>query len=239
MQTQALRPLRRAPWRAGPTAVSDRERGLPAAWAADQRATRSARARARPRTARIVARLGPRTPEGTTSTVLVLTGVDRGATAGSGSRCGSPMLPNNSLGLGRTRAAARRLRRASRRIWWSTRRRLARDAVSQRGRAILSASGSASAGPSRPDTRRACFYVRNELTRFASAVLLGRSPSARALDYGRPHRLAGRRRIVGIHGTDEPGRHSRPHRPGCIRLRNADIVRLARLMPPGTPVTIR
>jgi lipoprotein-anchoring transpeptidase ErfK/SrfK len=44
---------------------------------------------------------------------------------------------------------------------------------------------------------------------------------------------------VGIHGTDEPdllpGRVSH----GCIRMRNADIVRLARLMPMGTPLTIR
>jgi lipoprotein-anchoring transpeptidase ErfK/SrfK len=26
---------------------------------------------------------------------------------------------------------------------------------------------------------------------------------------------------------------------GCIRLRNADVLRLARLMPVGTPLTIR
>ena len=44
---------------------------------------------------------------------------------------------------------------------------------------------------------------------------------------------------VGIHGTDQPeilpGRVSH----GCIRMRNADILRLARLMPLGTPLTIR
>ena len=44
--------------------------------------------------------------------------------------------------------------------------------------------------------------------------------------------------FVGIHGTDRPelipGRISH----GCIRMRNADIRRLARLMPLGTPVTI-
>jgi hypothetical protein len=43
---------------------------------------------------------------------------------------------------------------------------------------------------------------------------------------------------VGIHGTNEPqlipGRISH----GCIRLRNPDILRLGRLMPVGTPVTI-
>ena len=45
--------------------------------------------------------------------------------------------------------------------------------------------------------------------------------------------------FVGIHGTDRPdlipGRVSH----GCVRLRNADIRRLAALMPVGTPVTIR
>jgi L,D-transpeptidase-like protein len=45
--------------------------------------------------------------------------------------------------------------------------------------------------------------------------------------------------VVGIHGTNTPqllpGRVSH----GCIRLRNDAIVRLARLMPLGTPVTIR
>ena len=44
--------------------------------------------------------------------------------------------------------------------------------------------------------------------------------------------------FVGIHGTDRPellpGRVSH----GCIRMRNPDILRLGRLMPVGTPVTI-
>jgi hypothetical protein len=45
--------------------------------------------------------------------------------------------------------------------------------------------------------------------------------------------------FIGIHGTDQPdlipGRISH----GCVRMRNADIRRLATLMPLGTPVTIR
>jgi lipoprotein-anchoring transpeptidase ErfK/SrfK len=44
---------------------------------------------------------------------------------------------------------------------------------------------------------------------------------------------------IGIHGTDAPqlipGRISH----GCIRLRNPDIVRLSRMLPLGTPLTIR
>ena len=45
--------------------------------------------------------------------------------------------------------------------------------------------------------------------------------------------------VVGIHGTTQPGLI--PGRPshGCIRLRNRDISRLARLMPIGTPVHVR
>jgi lipoprotein-anchoring transpeptidase ErfK/SrfK len=45
--------------------------------------------------------------------------------------------------------------------------------------------------------------------------------------------------FIGIHGTNAPellpGRVSH----GCIRLRNEDILQLGRLMPVGTPVTIR
>jgi hypothetical protein len=45
--------------------------------------------------------------------------------------------------------------------------------------------------------------------------------------------------VVGIHGTDQP--ELIPGRPshGCIRVRNRAIVRLARLMPIGTPVRVR
>lgn len=44
--------------------------------------------------------------------------------------------------------------------------------------------------------------------------------------------------VVGIHGTDQP--ELIPGRPshGCIRVRNADIARLWRLIPLGTPVRI-
>jgi hypothetical protein len=44
--------------------------------------------------------------------------------------------------------------------------------------------------------------------------------------------------VVGIHGTDQPWLI--PGRPshGCVRVRNRAIVRLARLMPIGTPVRI-
>jgi lipoprotein-anchoring transpeptidase ErfK/SrfK len=81
------------------------------------------------------------------------------------------------------------------------------------------------------------FYIRNVLTKY-------RSPFYGPLAFGTSARSSvltdwpggG---YVGIHGTNAPelvpGRISH----GCIRLRNEDILKLGRLMPVGTPVTIR
>jgi hypothetical protein len=80
------------------------------------------------------------------------------------------------------------------------------------------------------------FYVRNKLVRYESPVYgpvafgtSARSPTATDWPAGG---------FIGIHGTDRPdllpGRVSH----GCIRLRNADILELARRMPVGTPLTI-
>lgn len=45
--------------------------------------------------------------------------------------------------------------------------------------------------------------------------------------------------FIGIHGTDAPGLIPGHISHGCIRLRNATILRLARIMRVGTPLTIR
>ena len=44
--------------------------------------------------------------------------------------------------------------------------------------------------------------------------------------------------VVGIHGTDQPGLIPGRISHGCVRLTNAAILTLGRLMPVGTPVTI-
>ena len=44
---------------------------------------------------------------------------------------------------------------------------------------------------------------------------------------------------VGLHGTNQPGLIPGRISNGCIRVRNAEILRLDRLMPLGTPVLIR
>jgi lipoprotein-anchoring transpeptidase ErfK/SrfK len=87
------------------------------------------------------------------------------------------------------------------------------------------------------DTPRGSFYIRDRLTRYRSPtygpVAFGtsaRSPTATDWPAGG---------YIGIHGTDQPGLIPGRISHGCIRLRNADILRLARLMAPGTPVTIR
>ena len=45
--------------------------------------------------------------------------------------------------------------------------------------------------------------------------------------------------IVGIHGTNEPQLVPGDPSHGCIRMHNADIARLARLVPIGTPILVR
>ena len=92
-------------------------------------------------------------------------------------------------------------------------------------------------GRPRWPTPRGRFYIRNRLTRYAG-------PTYGPLAFGTSARSAhftdwpggG---FIGIHGTDQP--HLIPGRVshGCIRMRNADILALARLMPVGTPLTIR
>ena len=80
------------------------------------------------------------------------------------------------------------------------------------------------------------FAVRSELTRYASSfygpIAFGTTARSAVLtDWPGGG-------VVGIHGTSEPdlipGRVSH----GCIRMRNRDILRLSRLMPVGTPLTI-
>jgi lipoprotein-anchoring transpeptidase ErfK/SrfK len=102
------------------------------------------------------------------------------------------------------------------------------------GRRIFSAP--VGTGTPQAPTPTGHFVIRNRLTRYRSAfygpVALGTSARTKLTDWPGGG-------FVGIHGTDRPelipGRVSH----GCIRLRNSDILRLARLAPVGTPLTIR
>jgi L,D-transpeptidase-like protein/SH3 domain-containing protein len=81
------------------------------------------------------------------------------------------------------------------------------------------------------------FYIRDKLTNFNNPfygpVAFGtsaRSPTLTDWPGGG---------YVGVHGTNEPGILPGHVSHGCIRMRNPAILTLARLMPVGTPLTIR
>jgi hypothetical protein len=45
--------------------------------------------------------------------------------------------------------------------------------------------------------------------------------------------------VIGLHGTNDPSSIGRQSSHGCIRMSNADIRRLVRVLPLGTPIDIR
>jgi hypothetical protein len=197
-------------------------------WAAVRRATL---ARSAPRVdARAVARVSTRTPEDTTNLLLAL-GRTEDAAGRLWVRVRLPILPAGTIGW---------VPRSALGAYGTVRTRLVvnRTALTatllRNGRRVFRAP--VGVGEDDWPTPRGEFYVRNLLTRFASPtygpLAFGTSARSETLtdwpDGG----------YVGIHGTDRPelipGRVSH----GCIRLRNADIRRLARLMPVGTPLTV-
>jgi hypothetical protein len=177
-----------------------------------------------------VATLTPTTEEGTTNVVLVLQ--DSRALGERWARVRLPVLPNGRLGwvprsaLGGYQFVDTHLV-VDRTRFTAT---LFKD-----GRRIFQAP--VGVGVPAAPTPTGQFYVRVKLRGFGDPVY---GPIA----FGTNARSAvltdwpggG---FIGIHGTNEPelipGRISH----GCIRLRNADILRLSRLMPVGTPLTIR
>jgi L,D-transpeptidase catalytic domain len=197
-------------------------------WAVVRRAV-PVRTRASSKSRRLTV-LQKQTPEGTTNIVLVL---GRRADAGGGLwiRVRVPLLGRNTGwvprgGLGGYGIVTTRLVVDLRSL---------EATLFQRGRPIFHAG--VGVGKSSWPTPRGEFYVRNRLTDFASPIYgpiaFGTSARSAVLtDWP-----AGG--YVGIHGTDRPDLLPGHVSHGCIRMRNEDIVRLSRLMPVGTPLTIR
>ena len=187
-------------------------------------------ARSRPSGEVAVAAVPRRTPEGTANIVLILGGAERR----SGTlwvRVRAPGLPDDVRGW---------VPRSALGGYTAVRTRLVVDrarltATLLRDRRPLLRSRVAVGKPSTP-TPSGDFYVRNQLRKYESPfygpVAFGTSArSAEATDWP-----AGG--FVGIHGTDRPDLIPGRVSAGCIRMSNRDIVRLARLMPVGTPVTV-
>ena len=169
------------------------------------------------------------TPEGTSNLVLILGSVLRQDREWVHVRL--PVLPNNTTGwvprsaLGGYHFVATHLVIDVRRL---------RAVLLRDGRPVFTAP--VGVGQPQWPTPRGEFYVRDKLTNYASPfygpVAFGTSARSAVLtDWPNGG-------FVGIHGTDAPdlipGRVSH----GCIRMRNHDILRLAQLMPVGTPLTV-
>ncbi len=204
-------------------------RGGTSTWATVRRAV-LARDEPRPG-AKVVVRLDARTPENTSNIVLVL-GRRRDDAGGIWLHVRLPVLPNDRTGWVPREALGG---------YGTVRTRLVVDLDGLRAtllrdrRPVFGAP--IGVGEAAWPTPTGEFYIRNRLTNydnpFYGPLAFGTSARSAVLtdwpDGG----------FVGIHGTNQPellpGRVSH----GCIRMRNEDILELGRLMPIGTPVTVR
>ena len=178
---------------------------------------------------KVVARLSTRTPEGTTNVVLALRRVERGGRLWIQARL--PVLPNNTLGWIPRRALGGYNQVSTHLV---VRLSTFKATLYRLGKPIWSAR--VGVGQSRWPTPTGEFYVRNRLIKYSSAtygpLAFGTSArSATLTDWP-----AGG--FVGIHGTNRPSLIPGRISHGCIRLRNADILRLDQVMPPGTPLSV-
>ena len=182
------------------------------------------------RTAAAVAKVGRWTPEGTSNLVQTLGG--ERTRRGVWIKVRLPILPANRTGW---------VPRKSLSDWKELRTRLVVDrrrltaTLFRRGEVVFRAP--VGVGQAHWPTPRGEFFIRNQLYGFGNPVY---GPIA----FGTSARSAvltdwpggG---FIGIHGTNQP--HLLPGRisHGCIRMKNPHILRLARLMPVGTPLTVR
>jgi hypothetical protein len=193
---------------------------------------RRVEAHARPSSgSRTVATLALRTSERTPNLVSVL-GRRSDAAGDVWVHVRLPVLPNGSEGWVR-RDALGAYEHVSTRLVVDRERLTA--TLERTGRVVFRAP--VGIGQDRWPTPRGQFTVRSKLTSFASPfygpIAFGTTARSSVLtDWPGGG-------VVGIHGTDQPqlipGRISH----GCIRLRNDDLLRLAELMPVGTPLVIR
>jgi lipoprotein-anchoring transpeptidase ErfK/SrfK len=165
------------------------------------------------------------TPEGTRNLVLALESM------GPWVRVRLAVLPNGTTGWV-PRAALGPYRGVWTRLVVNRARMTA--TLLRRGKAIFRAP--VGVGRSYLPTPRGEFYVRMKLTGFTDPMYgpiafgtSGRAPNLTGWPGGG---------YIGIHGTNKPELLPGAVSHGCIRLKNEHILRLARLMPVGTPVSV-
>jgi lipoprotein-anchoring transpeptidase ErfK/SrfK len=189
-----------------------------------------ARAAPAPRAA-LVAAVSTRTPEGTTN-ILELLGRARRGAGGLWQRVRLAVLPNGTTGWVPRSALGGSVLLGTRLLVDRARFRatLFRDGVQM-------FTAHVGVGRAQWPTPRGDFYVRDVLTRY-------RNPTYGPVAFGLSARSAAvtdwpAGGYIGIHGTDQPSLIPGAISHGCIRMRNADILRLAALMAVGTPVIVR
>ena len=194
---------------------------------------RPATVRAAPRAgARPLGRLRTRTADGTDEVVLVL---ERRTDAAGVRwlRVRTPLLPTGTVGWVPSTDVST-LRRVH--TWVLVERRARRLTLVRDGHRVLRAR--VGVGKPATPTPSGQFYIRDRLTGLPPGGMYGPEAFGTSARSTKVTDWPGGS-VVGLHGTNRPdlipGRISH----GCIRLRNADIRRLARLMPVGTPLTIR
>jgi lipoprotein-anchoring transpeptidase ErfK/SrfK len=220
------RPTRPA-FRVGRPILLDRRRSL----ARFAPVAKPVEARALPRSdAAPVAFMTGETAEGTTNIVLVLGEVSR--SGGTWVHVRLPVLPNERTGwVPRTALGGYQFVHTQLVV---DRARFSATLVSH-GRPVFRAR--VGVGRSAWPTPSGDFYIRDKVSGFDDPfygpVAFGTSARSAVLtDWPGGG-------FVGIHGTNEPGLIPGRISHGCIRMRNEDILRLARLMPVGTPLTIK
>jgi hypothetical protein len=182
------------------------------------------------RNARALSQISFRTPELYRNAIQVLNKVDYGNRP-AWVRIRLAILPNGSTGWV-PRGSLSSFQTIHTRMTISHSR--MRATLYKRGRVIFSAM----VGVGKPHwpTPRGEFYIREKLSGYYSPAYGPRAFGLNARSTVLTDWPGGG--FVGIHGTNEPqilpGRVSH----GCVRMRNASIMRLFRLMPIGTPVHI-
>jgi hypothetical protein len=180
---------------------------------------------------RIVTTLPTGTTDDTQNIVLVLSRVDISPRQ-SWYRVRLPILPNNKIGFVQGRDLSSLFKVNTHLYIYKS----SYTAVLKRnGKTVFKTR--VGIGKNYWPTPRGEFYIRDKLTHYGNPfygpVMFGtsaRSPTLTDWPGGG---------YVGVHGTNQPGLIPGQISHGCIRMKNAAILALARLMKVGSPLTIR
>jgi hypothetical protein len=181
--------------------------------------------------ARALSQITFRTPELYRNAVLALDGV-KYRTGRTWVRIRLAVLPNGSTGWV-PRGSLTAFQKIHTRMLISHSR--MRAVLYRRGRPVFSTR----VGVGQPNwpTPRGEFYIREKLSGYYSPAYGPRAFGLNARSATLTDWPGGG--FIGIHGTNAPGIIPGRISHGCVRMRNPAIMRLFRLMPIGTPVTIQ